>query len=133
MHPELGLTDGLYMDADKLWAACFGLMHAHVPSDALGAGGIVDGYEALPLLHCAGNLRWDAQALLLDLSVEAVEVQVYDGSMTGMQGLSSPADLHLTCTGTESGCGAMTGHTSLSVRLCAPKASSSVLGTRGLA
>ena len=37
------------------------------------------------------------RALLLDLSVEAIKVQVNDGAMTGMQGLATPADLHLTC------------------------------------
>ncbi len=95
--PLLRLTNGLHMDTHKLGAARFGLMHAHVPGDALGAGSIVDGNQALPLLHCAGDLRWNAQALLLDLSVEAVEIQVDDGAVTGMQGLATPADLHLTC------------------------------------
>ncbi len=72
-------------------------MLAHVPGDALSSSCIVDGYEALPLLHSAGHLRWDAQALLLHLCVEAIEVQVDDGSVVGMQALSSPVDLHLTC------------------------------------
>ena len=92
-----GLTNGLHMHADKLWAASLGLMHAHVPGDALSSSCIVNGYEALPLLHSAGHLCWNAQAFLLDLCVEAVEVQVDDGSVVGMQALSSPTDLHLTC------------------------------------
>ena len=58
--PQLGLTSGLHVDADELGAACFGLMQAHVPGDALGAASIIDGYEALPLLHRAGDLCWDA-------------------------------------------------------------------------
>ena len=50
-----GLTNGLHVDTDQLRAARFGLMHAHVPGNALGPGSIVDGYEALPLLHGAGH------------------------------------------------------------------------------
>jgi len=72
-------------------------MHPHVPGDTLATGCIIDGYQPLPLLHCAGNLCWDAQTLLLDLSIEAIEVQMDDGAMIGMQALASPADLHVTC------------------------------------
>ena len=93
----LGLTNGLHMHADKLRAASLSLMHTHVPGDALSSSCIVDGYEALPLLHSAGHLCWNAQAFLLDLCVEAIEVQVDDGSVVGMQALSSPTDLHLPC------------------------------------
>lgn len=92
-----GRTDGLHMDAHELRAARLGLMHAHVPGDALSSGCIVDGYQPLPLLHRTGDLRRDIQALLLDLGVEAVEVQVDNGAMVGMQALPSPADLHVTC------------------------------------
>ena len=75
---QLSRTYGLHMDADELRAARFGFMHAHVAGDALCTRSIVDGDEPLPLLHCAGHLSRDAQALLLDLSVEAVQVQVND-------------------------------------------------------
>ena len=119
------------MHADELGAARFGLMHAHVPGDALGAGSIVDGYEALPLLHCAGDLRRDAQALLLDLGVEAVEVQVDDGPMTGMQGLATPADLHLTCKAQTHLVGPDNGMEVYECNSCPPKASVNMLGTRG--
>ena len=85
------------MDADELRAARFGFVHAHVAGDALCARGIVDGYEPLPLLHCAWHLSRDAQALLLDLGVEAVQVQVDNCAVIGVQALSSPAALHVTC------------------------------------
>ena len=88
------------MDADKLRAARFGFVHAHVAGDALCARGIVDGDEPLPLLHCAWHLSRDAQALLLDLSVEAVQVQVNDRAVIGVQALSSPAALHFTYVST---------------------------------
>ena len=93
-------TYGLHMDADELRAARFGFVHAHVAGDALCACSIVDGYEPLPLLHCAGHLSRDTQALLLDLSVEAVQVQVNDRAVIGMQALSSTAALHLTYVST---------------------------------
>ena len=94
---QLSRTYGLYMDADKLRAPGFGFMHAHVAGDALCARSVVDGDEPLPLLHCAWHLSWDAQALLLDLSIEAVQVQVNDRAVIGVQALSSPAALHVTC------------------------------------
>ena len=90
-------TYGLHMDAHELRAARFGFVHAHVAGDALCARGIVDGYEPLPLLHCAWHLSRDAQALLLDLSVEAIQVQVNNSAVIGVQALSSPAALHFTC------------------------------------
>ena len=94
---QLSHTYGLHMDADELRAARFGLMDTHVAGDALCARSIVDGYEPLPLLHRAGHLGRDAQALLLNLSVEAVQVQVDDRAVVGVLALSSPAALHSTC------------------------------------
>ena len=93
---QLSRTYGLHVDADELRAARFGFMHTHVPGDALCARSIVDGYEPLPLLHCAGHLSRDAQALLLDLSIEAIQVQVDDRAVVGVQALSSPAALHVS-------------------------------------
>ena len=96
---QVSRTYGLHMDADQLRAARFGLMHSHVAGDALCACCIVDGDEPLPLLHCAGHLSRDAQALLLDLSVETVQVQVNYRAVIGVQALSSHAALHFTCIG----------------------------------
>ena len=56
------------MDCPQLWAFLARLRQAHVPRDARAARGIVDCDQALPLLHGAGLLARDAQALLLHLT-----------------------------------------------------------------
>ncbi len=64
-----GRTDGLHVHALQLGTARQGLLHAHVAGDAPGARGVVDGDQALPLLHGDGHLPRDAQPLLLHLGL----------------------------------------------------------------
>ena len=66
------------MLADDLWTLLLGLRDGDVAGETEGAGWVVDGDEALPLLDGEGNGGIDAQAHRLALGVEGVEVDVGD-------------------------------------------------------
>jgi len=60
------------------WTDRLGILHAHPTLDAFGAGRVVDRQQPAPLLHGERRFLGQAEALALDLGVEAVEVEVED-------------------------------------------------------
>lgn len=72
MSSDLGqLTQRLHVDGLQDGADLHGLPHAHVAGDARSPGSIVDGDQALPLLHGQGGAAGDIQPLVLYLACAA--------------------------------------------------------------
>lgn len=65
---QYGRTQGLNVAADELWTLLLGLSHTHVPRDAGSPGGIVDCYQAFPLLHSYRFFPGYGKSSLLDLT-----------------------------------------------------------------
>jgi len=64
------------MLTDDLGAFLLGLTDRHVAAESEGAGRVVDGDQALPLLDREGFARIDAEAHCFTLGVKGVEVDV---------------------------------------------------------
>jgi hypothetical protein len=66
----------------ELGAFFLGLGHVVAAIDPKLARHVVDGEQTPPLLHGHGLVAGDAKAALLDLRVEAVQVQMHDHART---------------------------------------------------